>query len=480
VSVSEQTVSGSLRPNAVLEQLTSLKGSLPVPVLLYLIAIFMPIAFSLGPVHMTLVRLLLILMIVPLSINLLMGRYGRVLITDVLFFLHVMWIIVALAVNNPNQAIANAGSTGIEFIGGYVLGRAYIQSKGDFIALIRALVLISLCCFPFVVFEALTGTALVLNILQKIPGISSEPDLSLDIRMGMQRVQMVFVHPIHWGLYCSLVLSLCFIGFKGIYTNTWRFFVALIVGFSGLLALSSGALLAIIMQLMLFAWAWSFRKTDKRWIILLAVIAVFYVVIDLFSDRTPIMVFLSYATFSAHTAYWRTIIFDWGMINIWANPIFGLGLNDWVRPVWMYSGSMDNFWLVMGVRYGIPGFVFIALGYVVALWKISRRKFDGDEILWNLRRAWMFSFIGLTFTITTVHIWHTVYSFVFFMFGSGMWLLTTKPNTTEISPDTGAEPATGHGPAYSRTREQNQMVKQDQMPTAATGVSYTRFPKKPR
>ena len=107
---------------------------------------------------------------------------------------------------------------------------------------------------------------------------------------------------------------------------------------------------------------------------------------------------MSYATFSAHTAYWRSIIFDWGMVNVWANPIFGLGLNDWVRPRYMVSGSMDNFWLVVAVRYGIPGFALLAAGYLIALWKIGRRDFDGDQLLWQFRRAWMFSFIGLTFT----------------------------------------------------------------------------------
>lgn len=471
MSIVEHNRSRTALPKVSLDQL---KVRLPILVLLYLVAVCLPIGFSLGSVNMNPVRLLLIVAIVPMAVNLLMGKYGRILPTDILFLLHFLWIAVALGVNNPNQAIQNAGSTGIEFIGSYLLGRAFIRNRVDFIALIRALAVVSMIFFPFALYETATDSSLILRIWSMVPGISSVRDLSLGDRMGLDRVQMIFVHPIHWGLYCALVLPLCFAGLKNIYSDTSRFAITAIVGISGLLALSSGALLAILMQIILFSWAWMFRHTDKRWIILISVITFFYVLIDLLSTRSPLMVFLHYATFSPHTAYWRTIIFDWGMVNVWANPVFGLGLNDWVRPFWMFSGSMDNFWLVMAVRYGIPGFAFIAIGYGLAMWKIARRQFDGDRTLWNLRRAWLFSFIGLTFTISTVHIWTTIYAFVFFMFGAGMWLLTAQPkdDTAADAVDEGQAQSDARQPPYARTQ-----IKQTTQPQADAARSpYTRFP----
>lgn len=492
MSITDLSEPISLGRNSVFDGNERLRGRLPILVLLYLLAVFLPINFSLGSVNMTPVRLLLIITIIPMAASLLMGRYGRVLPTDILFFLHFCWVVIALAVNNPTQVIQNAGSTGVEFIGSYALGRAFIRDRADFIVLIRSLVVISLICFPFVIVETITGNSLILNVLNKLPGISAGPDLSMERRMGLERVQMIFVHPIHWGLYCSLLLPLCFVGLKDIYSGFEILVVSLIVGISGLLALSSGALLAMVLQIFLFSWALIFRHTAKRWVILLSVIAVFYVLIDLLSNRTPIMVFLSYATFSAHTAYWRSIIFEWGMINVWANPIFGLGLNDWVRPSWMYSGSMDNFWLVMGVKYGIPGFAFLAAGYLIALWKIGRRQFDGDRILWNLRRAWMFSFLGLTFTISTVHIWHTIYAFVFFMFGAGMWFLTTALQDGAALDTDGEGSATdpaARGPGYahkgltkgtSRPDRGALVPASPQLEAKPSGASYTRFPTKHR
>ena len=89
----------------------------------------------------------------------------------------------------------------------------------------------------------------------------------------------------------------------------------------------------------------------------------------------------------------------------------------------MYSGSMDNFWLVMAIRYGVPGFCFLAVGYIVVIARVMRRKFQGDTVLQNLRMAWVFTFLGLTFTLCTVHVWTNIYSFVFFMFGAGVWFI---------------------------------------------------------
>jgi len=207
----------------------------------------------------------------------------------------------------------------------------------------------------------------------------------------------------------------------------WRYATSATIALVGFLALSSGALTAIAIQIALIVWVTLFARYRYRWWLLVGLFAVAYVVVDLLSNRTPIDVFMTYATFSPHNAYWRSIIFDWGMKSVWAHPIFGIGLNDWVRPSFMYSGSMDNFWLVMAVRYGIPGFLLLVIGYVVSIAKIMRRDFDTNKRLTLFRRSWVFIILGLSFTLCTVHIWTNMYSFVFFFFGAGIWLITVQP-----------------------------------------------------
>ena len=418
---------------------------LPIPVLIYFLAVVIPIHFYAGPLYMTSVRVFLLVMIIPLLVNWLMGKYDGFLATDIFFVLHILWMGLALAVNSPDKVVSQMGSVGVEFLGGYFLARAYVRSAGVFVKVVRLLVLVVCATLPFAVYEALTGHPIIIETIWKIPGLRSENLFHIPGRMGLERARVMLAHPIHYGLFCSIAISLTFVGLKGIYSNTRRYLVTAAIGLCVFLSLSSGALLAATLQIGLIFWAWSMDRTRGRWWLLLGLFAIAYVVIDILSNRSPVQVFMSYATFSSHTAYWRGLIFKWGMVNVWANPVFGLGLNDWVRPEFMmFIDSMDNFWLLIAVQQGIPGFLLLAAGVFPALLRVGLRDFDRDRLLWQLRRAWMFTFAGLTFTLCTVHVWTNIYSFTFFIFGAGMWFLNAVPGRDSTG-DAGQDAPQGPG-----------------------------------
>jgi len=415
--------------------ITTVSGRLPLVVWFYLLAVVIPIGMQVGPLLMTSLRLILMVMILPVLFNLFTGKYGKIVATDIFFVLHLTWATMALLVNNPGAVIEQTGSTGAEFLGGYALGRAYVRSREDFAALVRALCIIVLVMFPFAVFETLTSRSLLLEFLRALPAVRTVLEVHAEARnlfgVSLERVQMGFAHPIHFGLFCSVAFSLCVVGMKGIFNTPRRIMSGFALALAGILSLSSGALLSIVLQLGLISWALVLAKVNARWWILLGIFALAYIAIDIVSTRTPLRVFMSYATFSAHNAFWRAIIFEWGMINVWANPIFGIGLNDWVRPSYMPSGSVDNFWLLTTMRYGIPAFLFLMVGYLLVMFHLLRRDFSQDQVLANFRRAWMFTFLGLTFTLCTVHVWSAIYSFTFFMLGSGVWMMFAQPDSDE-------------------------------------------------
>ena len=427
---------------AVSAAASSVRPRVPFPVLVYLLTVVAPVAFYAGPLFLTGLRAFLLLMIVPLTYKLLMGRYDRLYPTDVLFLAHTIWVAVALNHNNPDQMIQNAGIYAIEFFGGYVLARAYIRGPDDFSAMVRVVLFLTLATLPLALHETMTGRPWLVEMIRRVPGITSVAIVTIEERLGLERVQAVFAHPIHYGLFTSTAFSLCYIGLKGEFGDARRVVSAALAGILCFLSLSSGAFLTLLMQLFLIGWAAVLAGTKQRWVILVALSAAAYVLVDLLSNRTPVRVFFSYATFSAHNAYWRGIIFEWGMKNVLGDPangvvgspIFGIGLKDWVRPHFMHSGSMDNFWLVQAVRYGLPGFLTMAVGYLLVMWRIGRRDFDADPRLWRQRRAWMFTFVGLTFTLCTVHIWTSIFSYAFFLFGAGMWMLAAQPNGGEAAP----------------------------------------------
>ncbi|CTQ49335.1 O-antigen ligase family protein [Jannaschia donghaensis] len=423
---------------------------------LYLLCVVIPVTMKLGSVYLSTLRILLLLVTLPMLVNLLTGRYGKTIPTDWLFLGHAMWLTLALAINNPDKVIQQAPSVGVEFLGGYVLARATIRSRAQFVTMCRFLVLIVLTLFPFALLETQTGTPLIIQAIRSIPGITSVEITYIGKRLGLERVQGVFAHPIHFGLFCSVAFSLAFVGLRDVTGTTRRFATSAVVGFSSFLALSSGAILAIALQLGLIVWAFAFRKVEGRWWLLVGLFALMWVAIDLLSNRSPFDVFMSYATFSAHNAYWRSIIFEWGMMNIFgsvennvpASPWFGIGLNDWIRPSFMFSGSMDNFWLVMGVRYGFPGFLLIAAGFAVQVAKLIRLKLPPGHPALFLRRASVFTFLGLSFTLATVHVWGNVYSFVMFFVGATAWMV--QPGAMDDDAPRPLSPQGRAGPSYSR------------------------------
>jgi hypothetical protein len=136
---------------------------------------------------------------------------------------------------------------------------------------------------------------------------------------------------------------------------------------------------------------------------------------------------LYYLTFSAETAYNRITIWEWGFWkNAVPNPVFGIGMQEWVRPSWMHSTSMDNFWLVQMVTYGLPCFAFLAMAALTQIWRAGRVQ---DPATVGLRMGWIISMIGLSVSACTVHFWNT--SFIWFALMIG---ISSSLNVTESKP----------------------------------------------
>ena len=430
--------------------------SVPWPLVIYFIAVLLPVRFWAGPLMLTGVRLVLLIAVLPLLVNLLRGRYGKLILPDFVLVAHLVWMLVSLLQTSPGLAVSQTGSLGAEFLGGYLMGRAFVRSHAQFLGTVRFLAFAILLFVPVAMFEMQTGDSPILRIFNALPGIQSYSLVNHDPRMGFERAQIVFEHPIHWGLFASSMFSLVWVGMTARLSVTVRALLAASVGFATFSSLSSGALMPLVLQCGLITWALLMRRVSQRWIIFASLAALAYVTIDLLSNRAPIQVFFSYATFSPHNAYWRSIIFDWGMSNIFGSAergipaarLFGIGFADWVRPPYMFSGSMDNFWLVLGVRHGVPGFLTVAIPYAWMMVRVGRKALTEGTEVWYLRRAWMFTMLSLALTLATVHIWTTIYSYVFFLLGAGAWFFAyEEPAAPEAAEAAPAERAPG---IYSR------------------------------
>jgi hypothetical protein len=166
-----------------------------------------------------------------------------------------------------------------------------------------------------------------------------------------------------------------------------------------------------------------------------------YVGASLVMKRTPVEFIATGLTLDPWTGYYRLQIWEWGMLNVWANPWVGIGHNDWVRAEWMAAGTADSLWLVIMMQQGLPAIALIGLAIVLLTRAVALRiKRTSDPMEQRIARGWIMSLIALAMLACTVHLWNAVYAYLFFFLGSAGWIADpvrramTKPTPASSRP----------------------------------------------
>jgi len=279
-----------------------------------------------------------------------------------------------------------------------------------------ALVLMVVSLLPFAMYENISGSPILIDLFGKV--FSVYDVVGSELRYGLRRAQGPFEHFILFGIVCSSAFALSFYVLQP--TRLGGRLTSGLVVLAVLSSLSSGAFLSVAVQAILIGWDKVMANVTRRWTILAIIVATAYFFVEIGSNRSAFDVFISYLTFNADTSYMRIHIWNYGTQSVVKHPIFGLGLNDWERPPWM-GGSIDNFWLVTAVRYGIPGFLFMAgvfLSVCLGLGRLKNLPFGVGQC----RKALIFTLCGFAFAACTVHLWDAPYVLFIFLLGSGMWM----------------------------------------------------------
>lgn len=408
---------------------------------LFLICLLSPGYFFVGDVKLSPIRVLLLVTFLPLLMRLFSGLSGRIRGVDIFMMLYSFWIVVTLVYHHGLPRLPLAAITIVELFGGYLVGRTLVRSAADFRRLLRYFMYFLIFLSPFVLIELITDHNILQEISRKIMPTYFKGDSSYG-RLGLNRVMASFEHPILYGLFCS-------IGFAPtIYIHRQKLGRALLSAcFMGLMifaSLSSAPLVAGAIQLGLMLWA---RVTRSRWWLLFGLVSTSYVVVDLLSNRTPITILINYITFNPATAWVRVNIWTFGSAEMWRHPIFGIGLNDWERPNWL-TGSVDNFWLLNGMRHGLPGLICVMAAAVSGFWAIARTQGLSPEVA-SYRTGYLLALVAMYFSLCTLHVWGGTSSFVMLFIGAGMWICDQPPAAlAENGAAVGAsEPARPNGPA---------------------------------
>jgi hypothetical protein len=406
--------------------------SLVIP--LFIVSLLVPIIFFVGPIRLSPYRLVILCLFIPCLTAWLSGRLGKIRLPDVLILLSTLWAAVALTVNEGLEtAIEPAGIRLMETFGTYLLARRYVRDAESFATVVKTLFIAILVLLPFAAIESLSGQPVILEALRKV--VPTFADTQMEPRYGLERAQVVFEHPILYGIFCASAFGLAWyvLGYRNAFPG--RLFRAAVIGLSSIFSVSTGAIVTVVVQCFLMAWNHQTRKIAGRWKVLGLLFIGAYAAIDLLSNRSPFHVFVTYLTFSAGSAYNRILIWNYGTAEVARHPVFGIGLGDWERPSWM-SGSMDNFWLVMAVFYGLPAFLLFAGGVLHIMRALGRAKLE-DETISACRQGLLISLGGLVVAGFTVHYWNAIYCWFLFLVGSGVWMLEHGPAQTSTKASRG-------------------------------------------
>jgi hypothetical protein len=200
-----------------------------------------------------------------------------------------------------------------------------------------------------------------------------------------------------------------------------------IIVLSTFLSVSSAPLLACATALGIIVWETTTRFLRYRTIVTLSILALTLVVLELASSRSIIEILLPFVSLNQWTAYYRLLIWEHASATIAANALFGIGLNDWVRPAWMPS-SVDCFWLVVALTGGIPAIALVAAATVLILFRaqvVHATLIEASERR-RARLGWAVAVLSLCVQAFTVHYWGAMQSFFFFVLGLGVWLTDSR------------------------------------------------------
>lgn len=402
-----------------------LPGSKPFLIPFLFIGFILPFYFDVLGMQINGYRLVLLIFFIPAVVRWL-DRSIRVQTPDILIVCFAIWNGLAIIANHGFARWEYVGIALVETLSPYFIARWMIRDAAAFRSFAVWLFAVVAIMLPFSVYQSVTNTSLLLNFFsnfgQVYKTVLDQP------RLGFYRAQGSMPHPILFGLFCSTAFAISWYVLGYGKSLSYKLSRVGIVVFATVTSLSSGAWLAIAVQVGLMGWKTVFSAIKKKWNLLLYIFVGLYAFIEVFSNRPPAQLFAAYLTLKKSTAWNRIHIFTYASDDILRNPVFGIGLKDWSRPRWMVP-SVDNYWLLVTMRHGFPSLIFLLLIVFFVFRSIGRANLNGR--LASYRYGYLFALSGFCVAAITVHVWDATFCLFMFMLGAGLWMVDAEDEVVE-------------------------------------------------
>ena len=412
--------------------------------LLFLITLCIPGTFSVVVIQLSLYKTLLLVTTIPLAVLWIRGRAGPVVATDLLVLGFAVWQVLSLGMHHGITRIPYMGTTFVETFGAYLMGRMLVVNAARFLSLFRYLLLCFAVLLPFALIELLTGQRLWRTIFGTVLNMGVE--IRHERRMGLSRVILGFPHPIHMGFVASVAVANVYYIFAGRWFR--RLGLLGLVGGMTFVGLSSGPMLSAVLQGVMIAWDRIVRFLSGHWLLFGLIGVVSLTMLQMTLPGGIVGYLVNEVIFNPYGGANRIDIFDYGLAEVKRNPLLGIGLNEWRRPFWQHA-TLDNFWLLVTMRYGIPGFLLLAGAIAMSGLSIaSAQGLSPTEA--RYRTGYLIALVGSVVVLGTVHIWESPAAFFMTYIGAGVWFYSARETADDPSADTGRAGAAAARRAASR------------------------------
>jgi hypothetical protein len=400
------------------------------PIFLFLTALVVPWTFFIGPLRLSPYRLVLLVMILPCLGIWITGRAGRIRLADILILLFSFWCTLSLAaIHGFERIVQTSGIIFIETLGPYLLARCYIRDADDFYNVASLLFRIVLVLLPFAIIEFITGQNIWRDLFAAIWPVTV--DKQMPTRGGLTRVQMGFDHPILFGMCVASILAPVHLvlGYRRGFAQ--RSFKTAIVGAVSFVSLSAGPLVSLIVQGFLLSCSGLLRAIKMPWPVLIGILAMLSLALQVVAKRSLLDIAAGFFVFEPGSYWYRRMIWDYGVASVLKHPLYGIGFNTWERGSDM-SSSVDNFWLMLAMRNGLPACLLLLLTLLSIFLPLGFKKGLDDKIT-AYRTAFLISMIAFFLVGWTVSFWDAAYVLFTFAMGSGIWMLDVRPEKRTLA-----------------------------------------------
>jgi hypothetical protein len=183
-------------------------------------------------------------------------------------------------------------------------------------------------------------------------------------------------------------------------------------------------MLSAMLQIVMIGWDRIVRFLRGHWVLFVLAGVVTLAVLQLVLPGGLIGFIINEVIFNPIGGNNRIAILRYGSAEVARHPVFGIGLNPWTRPWWQHA-TVDNYWLLTAMRFGLPALAFLALAIAVGGIRIMGQTGLTDEER-RIRTGYMIALVGAVVVLGTVHIWEAPVAFFMAYIGAGAWFYTGR------------------------------------------------------